>query len=277
MRSTLVLVTLAAALTATACDRKQAASAPADVLRRQLDGMEEPGTVDFTFTATGTSVTRCFRPNRVFAGAIDQERGVVVIRSGFASAEPLAVVDPTQVLLRASLLVGLEPRADWYRLPKDLDQEARERLRTALGSELAAYVLDGKLPATARETLVAALDAADRDRRVPGAGQKVQWEIDLDAEQFRSITDEETDAGSTDGAVPVPRIVATIEGQMISRLEVQLDRTETPEQGELGGWTVEYRAATKVEPPEAMSIEDVDNGALRAARPPRIDVCDVPI
>ena len=274
-----MLVTLAVALAAAACDRKRDASAPADVLRMQLDRMEEPASVDFTFTATGTSVTRCFRPNRTFTGAIDQERGVVVLRSGSASAEPMAVVDPSQVLVRASLLGGLEPRADWYRLPKDLGEEARVSLRAALGSELAGYVLDGKVPSTARETLLAALDAAQRVRRVAGTGPDVQWEIDLDAEQFRSITDEETDATGDDGEVPVPRIVATIEGSMITRVEVQLDRSKTPgEEGELGGWTVEYRPArAKVEPPAAMSIEDIEDDALRAVGPARIESCEVPL
>lgn len=290
VRALVALTAIVAAGTVAGCQRSNPSPSPAEALRSRIEASAEPDLVDFTYKAAGTSVTSCFRPNREFSGFVDYDDGILVLRRvAERDAEAIAMVTPNDVVIRSSLVAQSDPEPPWLRLPRTVPPDAREPMTSALGSDLANYLLTGELPSTPQETLLAALEVAESVRSagtVKIAGQSATgWVIDVDAAAYEgAIDDEETTATTTSSAdpSPVPEFVAWFDpsGDIV-RVEVRLDRAEGAAAGNdetPGGWVIDYRALDE-RPivPVPSPVLELDGPALSRLQARPINTCEVPL
>jgi hypothetical protein len=157
-------------------------------------------------------------------------------------------------------------------------------LTQVLGAELGGYVLTGRLPATGRATVLAALDAASRVERVGvaeiGGASTDGFRITVDEKRFAQLASPSTsseEAGEASRTRPPVIDVRLDDRDAVVRLAVQPMRSA----GDDGpaGWVVDYRAAdeqlTAVDEPVVTRLRDVDLSRLRPAEPaPR---CELPL
>lgn len=269
-----------------ACRQEQAPASAAEVLRARIETAPDPAVLEFTYSAAGTAVASCFRPNREFTGFVDQEAGVLAIRRGAdPSSETIAVSTPNETVIASSLVRSVTAESAWLRLPTVLPATARDPLRRALGPDLAAYLLAGTLPPSPRDSVLAVLETAESVR---SAGRQVidgtaatGWLIDVDAEAFEDGVARET-ASTTPGPAPVPQVVVWLDRQRnITRVEVRLDREEgagAPRSDTPGGWVIDYRRLDERPPlPDFTTVADIGQPGLAALEARPIETCEVPL
>lgn len=290
VRVLIALTTIVAVGTLAGCQRSIPPPSPAEALRSRIEASAEPDLIDFTYKAAGTSVATCFRPNREFSGFVDYDDGVVVLRRVVErDAEAIAMVTPNDVVIRSSLVAQSDPEPLWLRLPRTVLPDARAPISSALGSDLASYLLSGELPSTPQETLLAALDVAEGVRSAGSeqiAGQSATgWVIDVDAGAYEGAIDDEVTAATTSSSAdppPVPEFVAWFDplGDIV-RLEVRLDRAEGAAAGNdetPGGWVIDYRVLEeRPNLPVPNPVVDLDGPALSGLKARPIETCEVPL
>lgn len=288
------LAAIAAILTAgtlAGCQRSEPPPTPADLLRSRIEASADRPVLDFTYKAAGTSVTSCFRPYREFAGFVNYDDGVLVLRrADEPDSEAMAMMTPDGVVLSSSLVAQSAPEPAWLRLPRTVPADARAPLTRALGSDLANYLLAGDLPPTPQETVLAALGVAEHVRaegRQMIAGSSVTgWLIDVDAKEYdQALAEEATGSTSTTAPsdqAPVPQFVGWFEDDGdIARLEVRLDREEGAAAGNdetPAGWVIDYRAPEQRPAlPDPSPVVELDSPALAALEARPIVTCEVPL
>lgn len=281
-------VVLAAAILAS-CQRSKAPPSPVEALRSRIEASAQRALLDFTYKAAGTSVTSCFRPNREFAGFVDYDDGVLVLRrAAEQGSEAIAMMTPDAVVIRSSLVAQNAVEPAWLRLPRTVPPDDRAQVTRALGSDLANYLLPGELPPSPQETLLAALDVAEgvraEGRQMIAGSSATGWLIDVDGEEYDDALADEataTTAPSSDSA-PVPQFVGWFDDDGdIARLEVRLDRTEGAAAGNdetAGGWVIDYRALDQRPAlPDPSPVVELDAPALSALEARPIATCEVPL
>ena len=290
-RALAAIAALLAGTTLAGCPRSGPSATPTESLRARIEASSERDLLDFTYTAAGTSVTSCFRPNREFAGFVDYADGFLVLRRAVEDgSEDIAMMTPDDVVIRSSVVARSVPEPAWLRLPRVVPADARTSVTRALGSDLAYYLLSGELPPTPQETLLAALDVAEdvraEGRQMIAGSPATGWIIDVDADEYDDALTAEvtgsTAAASSSDQAPVPQFVGWFDDDGdIVRLEVRLDREEGPAAGNdetPGGWVIDYRELEQRPAlPDPSPIVELDPRTLAQLEARPIETCELPL
>jgi len=247
-------------------------------LRDRLDSARTPEVLDFTYETGGTTVTRCFRPNTVFAGTVDARRKTVILRS--SDDRPVAVITPEATVVRSALFAA-PPPATWLRIPKDLTAGESETLSEALGAEFASYLVDQPPPATPAEVTSAALDVASKVTETT-RDTTARYTITIDGPALDRVAARQGATTTTAAASESVEfeVVAVFQGDEIASVTVDPRergiRPPVEDQEAAVGWTTTYRRLSQPPPmPETDDIAELDREALVSLRASLIATCQV--
>lgn len=254
------------------CDRPE----PEGRLRDRLRGATTPEVLDFVFEAGGTTVTRCFQPNRTFTGTIDFARKTVVL--GSADGSPLAVVTPEATLVRSALFAD-PPPATWTRIPKDLTGAELDAVKAAVGVEFMSYLVGESPPSTPAQVVAAALDVASEVTE-SRAGARSTYSVIVDDRELDEVASREGVTTTMAGEPVAITVVASFTDDSIVSVTVDpggsTDRPRFEDQDAPIGWTTTYRPRVEPNPlPQIGDIAEPGPEALQTLRAAPIATCQV--
>lgn len=263
-------------LVAAAC-ASPAEAARAELLAR-LESGRAPEDFSFRFRAGGTRVNDCLFPNREFAGAVDADRELLVIRRG-ESGPPIVISTAETTFLHRDLFAEGSVESEWIRLT-ERGTPVDETLNRLLGPDLGGYAAPDELPPSGHATAVAVLKAS-KDVSALGAS-RVNGQT---ADGFRLSLETEVGGRRTSGdtgpaplAAPVVDIWMTRANEVV-RVEVRsLPASGTPIDDADQGWTTDYRSTPQpsvLTPPA--DVEAVGPARLARLSPRRMAACELPL
>jgi hypothetical protein len=228
----------------------------------------------FDHRAGGTGVLDCVLPNRRISGIVDLEAGAAILRDDAGAEVARRSVD--QAWLHRDLFAGGVVPTTWLHLELPASAERRAQLTTALGTELAGYVLAEGLPATGRATAQAALDAAQRVDVLPSErshdGRRDGYRITVEQDRFADLASNgERGARSVTDVLSPTVDVWLDERDRVLRVVVVPARRPGAQDGTSGGWAIDYwDAAPRIDDRPLRSVTEIaaiELGQLRARQP----------
>jgi hypothetical protein len=254
--------------------RSERESGPAALLEAKLVDAPVLDRFRFLYSAAGTRVNDCFEPNRSFLGDVDHQQGLLILRRD-PSSPPIAYVTGGRAVLSASLFRDGTVPTPWLTTAGPVKGALRASLLRALGTGLAGYVVDGKLPPRGADFARDGLEVAKEVTRLPGRDGARRFALRLDRNAL---------PGRTSSAQPLledPTLELWIGASgNIRRIAVRPGRPAATSANDLdvGGWTIDY-----LPPIDGLSVPDlgpftevaaVDAATLAA---PPIETCELPL
>ncbi|MFP5326672.1 MAG: hypothetical protein ACLGHT_04220 [Acidimicrobiia bacterium] len=276
----LVTVALLGAAVATWVGREPASAQ--GQLGARLAATGDVARFGFDHRAGGTGVLDCVLPNRQISGTVDFEAGAAILRAAAGAEVARKGVD--QAWLHRDLFAGEVVPTTWLHLELPASGDRRAELTTALGTELAGYVLAEGLPATGRATAQAALDAAQRVDVLPSerfdGGRRDGYRITVAQDRFADLaSSEERGARSVTDVHPPTVDVWLDERDRVRRIVVVPARRPGARDRTSGGWAIDYwEAAPRIDdrPPRSVTeIAEIEPAQLRARQP--AGGCELPL
>lgn len=278
-RIAVLLVAVVAVLAiATLSRRSPSPDAATRQLTERVEDGEEPAAFAFDYSYAGSRVTECFVPNRRFSAVVDYEADVLSIRLPNGDS-PIAITrEDTSFIHRSLLAPGAVP-SEWLRVAAD-DDELRDRVARAIGSDMARYLFARALPATARTT---ALDVLEVTMEVEELGQAQLldggaegFRLRLDPDAYAAVATTVTSEADAESE-PTPTVEIWLRENEVVRVAVSAEAGDADADTEAEpGWIIDYRGGgatvgTRV-PTDAVGAEAVAPGDL--ARP--VASCSLP-
>jgi len=269
-----LFVMVMVALTLAGACRSERETEPMQRLQAALAEGAPADQFRFLYNAAGTRVNDCFEPNRSFIGDVDRQQGLLILRRD-VSSPPMAYIVGGRAVLSASLFRQGSVPTPWLTTPGPVDGPVRASLLRALGTGLAGYVVDGKLPPDGVEFARDGIEVAEEVTQLPERDGAQGFALRLDRDAF------------PDGGEPGESLLEdpTLElwigsNGTVSRVAVRPGRPQKPSADDLevGGWTIDYLPPLDdLTVPDLGPLTELSSVDAETLRSPPIETCRLPL